>query len=129
MPGDDGFRFHNDQGLGPTRPELAERNPKQPIEAVQFGTRLFPLPNSELLAKSSGLQSKFVARHEQGPDVSDHRASERNQQSDLIWLTGVSGQTDPVLSRLTLFLLRHFDDRHLPTNVLFALKIKFLAKI
>jgi hypothetical protein len=30
-----------------------------------------------LLAKGSGLQSKFVARHEPGPDVSDHRASER----------------------------------------------------
>ena len=83
MPGDDGFRFHNDQGLGPTRPELAERNPKQPIEAVQFGTGLFQFPNSELLAKSSGLQSKFVARHEQGPDVGDHRASERKHQSIL----------------------------------------------
>jgi hypothetical protein len=83
MPGHDGFRFHNDQGLGPTGPQLAECNPKQPIEVVQFGTRLFPLQNSELLTKSSGLQSKFVARHEQGPDVGDHRASERNHQSDL----------------------------------------------
>src|SRR5713101_6771133 len=83
MPGHDGFWFHNDQGLGPTSPQLAERNPKQPIEAVQFGTRLFPLQNSELLTKSSGLQSKFVARHEQGPDVGDHRVSERNHQSDL----------------------------------------------
>ena len=82
MPGHNGFRFHNDQGLGPTRPQLAERNPKQPIEAVQFGTGLFPLPNRELLAKSSGLQSEFVTRHEQGPDVSDHRASERNHPSD-----------------------------------------------
>jgi hypothetical protein len=84
MPGYDGFRFHKDQGLGRTRPQLAERNPKQPIEAVQFGTGLFALQNSELLAKSCGLQSKFVARHEQGPDVSDHRASERNHQSDII---------------------------------------------
>ena len=82
MPGDDGFRFHNDQGLGPTRPELAERNPKQPIEVVQFGTGLFPLQHSELLAERSGLQSKFVARHEQGPDVSDHRASERQTSVD-----------------------------------------------
>ena len=54
MPGHNGFRFHNGQGLGPTS-QLAERNPKQPIEAVQSGTGLFPLPNSELLAKSSGL--------------------------------------------------------------------------
>jgi hypothetical protein len=38
--------------------------PKQPIEALQFGTGLFPLQNNELLAKSSGLQSKLVARHE-----------------------------------------------------------------
>jgi hypothetical protein len=71
---------------------------------VQVGTGLFPLPNSELLAKSSGLQSKFVARHEPGPDVGDHRASERNHQSDLIWMNGVSGQTDPVRDRLTPFL-------------------------
>ena len=87
MPGNNGFRFHNDQGLDPTGPQVTERNPKQPIEAVQFGTGLFPLQNSELLAKSSSFQSKFVTRHEQGPDVSDHRVGERNHQSDLISLT------------------------------------------
>ena len=49
-----------------TRPQLAKRNPIQPIEALQFRTGLLPLPNSELLAKSGGLESKFGARHEPG---------------------------------------------------------------
>jgi hypothetical protein len=59
MPGHDGFRFHDDQGLGPTRPQLAERNPKQPIAAVQFGTGLFPLQDSELLAKSGASRASL----------------------------------------------------------------------
>jgi hypothetical protein len=46
-----------------------KRNPKQSIEAVQFGAALLPLEHYGLLAKSSGLQSKFVARHGEGPKV------------------------------------------------------------
>jgi hypothetical protein len=35
------------------------------------------------LPKCDRFQSEFVARHEERADVSDHRESERNHQSDL----------------------------------------------
>jgi hypothetical protein len=62
---------------------LADRNPEQAIDAMQFGTGLLPLEDGELLAKSSGLQSESMARHEEGSEVGDYCESERNHQSDL----------------------------------------------
>jgi len=64
---------NDDQGLGPTGPQSTERNPEQPIEAVQLGTGLLPLEHGELLTKSSGLQSEFVARHEEGSGATTMR--------------------------------------------------------
>src|ERR1700730_16802298 len=85
MPGHYRLRFHNDQGLGPPRPQMAERNPEQPIKAAQFGTGLLPLEHGELLPKCERFQSELVARHEEAADVGDHRERERNHQSDLSW--------------------------------------------
>ena len=31
MPGDNGFWFNDDQGVGPCRPQPAEQNPKYPM--------------------------------------------------------------------------------------------------
>lgn len=85
MPGHYRLRFHHDQGLGPAQPQMAERNPEQPIEAPQLGTALLPLEHGELLPKCERFQSEVVARHEEGADVGDHRESEHNHQSDLSW--------------------------------------------
>jgi hypothetical protein len=38
----------------------------QPIVGIEFGARLLPLEDGELLAKSNGFQREFVAWHEKG---------------------------------------------------------------
>jgi hypothetical protein len=45
----------------------------------------------KLLPECDRFRSEFEARHEEGADVSDHRESKRNQQSDLSW-TEFSGR-------------------------------------
>ncbi|MCU1262486.1 MAG: hypothetical protein JWO80_5371 [Bryobacterales bacterium] len=86
IPGHYRLGFHNDQGLGQARPLRPERNPEQPSNAVQFGTGLPSLEHGELLPERDCFQSELVARHEEGADVSGHRESERNHQSDLSWM-------------------------------------------
>lgn len=71
MPGHHGFRLDHDQRFGPALPQLAEHNPEEPIEAIQFRAGLLPLEDSELLAKSDGFQSEFVAWQEKGTQVSN----------------------------------------------------------
>src|SRR6516164_8877428 len=78
MPGNDGLRLDDDQGFGPAFPQPAEDNPEQPIEAIQFGPRLLPLEDGELLAKSDGFQGKFVTWQKKGPQVSHHRTGKGN---------------------------------------------------
>jgi hypothetical protein len=48
---DHGLRLDDDQGFEPAFPQPAEDNPEQPIEAIQFGPRVLPLEDGELLAK------------------------------------------------------------------------------
>jgi hypothetical protein len=45
--------------------------PKQPIQTVQLGTRLFPFEHGQLLAKGGGLQSQLVTRHQEAAEVGD----------------------------------------------------------
>ena len=82
MPGHHRLRLDYDQGLGPARPQTAERNPEQPIEVMQLGTGLLPLEDGELLTKSNGFQSEGVARQEERAQVGDHCESKREHQSD-----------------------------------------------
>ena len=78
MPGNHGLRLDDDQGFEPAFPKPAEDNPEQPIEAIQFGPRLLPLEDGELLAKSDGFQGKFVTWQKKGPQVSHHRTGKGN---------------------------------------------------
>ena len=65
-------------------PKPAEHNPEQPIEAIQFEAGLLPLEDSELLAKSDGFQSEFVAWQEKGTQVSYYRAGKGNHRRILV---------------------------------------------
>ena len=103
MPANDGLRLHDDQGLGPAGPQASERNPKQPIKAIQLGTGPLPLENSELLAKSGGFQSEVVARHKEGAEVCDHRENERDHRSNVIQIAASGARFSPVRNRLILF--------------------------
>ena len=82
MPANHRLRLDHDQGLGPARPQMAERNPEWLIEVMQLGTRLLPLEDGELLTKSNGFQSEFMARKEERAQVGDHCESKRDHQSD-----------------------------------------------
>src|SRR5580700_5127820 len=90
MPGYYRFRLHQYQGLGPARPQGAQRNPEQSIEAAQFGTTLFPLEHSKLLPKCNRFQREFVPGHEKGAGVREHHENEHNHQSMLV--NGASGR-------------------------------------
>ena len=84
MPGNDGLRLDEDQGFGPALPQPAEHNPKQPIEATQFGPGLLPLEDSELLAKSDGFQREFLTWQKKRPQVSQHCTGKGNHGSILV---------------------------------------------
>ena len=84
MPRNHGLRLDDDQGLGPAIPQPTEHNPEQPIEAIQFGTRLLPLENGELLAKSDGFQRKFVACEDESAQVGNHRTGKGNHHPILV---------------------------------------------
>jgi hypothetical protein len=83
MPANHGFRLDNDQGVGPARPQSAERNPEQPIEPIQFRARLLPLKHGKLLAKGSGFQRQVVALQKESAEVGDHRTGKSEHLSDI----------------------------------------------
>ena len=62
MPGHDGVRLDEEQGIRPVGPPKAERHPEQPIQTSQARPRLFAFEHGELLAKSGGLQTEAVPR-------------------------------------------------------------------
>ena len=69
MPGDDRFWFDNDQDIAPSGPHSAKENPKYPICHSQMRTRIFPLKNSQLLAKGNDLETEVVAGTEKGVET------------------------------------------------------------
>jgi hypothetical protein len=60
MPGHYCFRFHDDRGLGPAKPQRVECDPEQSIDAAQFGTALLPVEHSKLLSKYDRVQREFM---------------------------------------------------------------------
>ena len=114
MPGYNRLRLHQYQCPGPSRPQRAQRNPEQSIEAAQFGTALFPLEHSKLLPKCNRFQREFVAGHQKGTDVCEYRPSEHNHQSMLI--NGISGRRRSGAKRLIPFassvLMTHKEPCH-----------------
>jgi hypothetical protein len=58
MPGDNGFRFDDDQDVAPCRPEAAEQDPKYSILDSQPRVRLFSLEYAQLLTEGKDLKGK-----------------------------------------------------------------------
>jgi hypothetical protein len=65
-------------------PQPAQHNPEQPIEAIQSGTGLLALEDSELLAKSDGFQGEFMAWQEKGTQVCNYRTGKGNHRRILV---------------------------------------------
>ncbi len=59
MPADYSIRFHHDENVGPTRPDSAQADPKQPVQAMQARARPFSLQDGKLLPQGKDLQSSF----------------------------------------------------------------------
>jgi hypothetical protein len=83
MPGNHGLRLDHDQGRGPAKPQSAQCNPKQPIQAIQLRARLLAPKHGKLLAKGNGFQSEIVTRQKEGAEVGDHRTGKGEHLSDI----------------------------------------------
>lgn len=56
MPANHGFGLDQDEGLGPTGPDVAKGGPKQPIAGVQGWPRSLAFQHGDLLAQSSDFE-------------------------------------------------------------------------
>lgn len=61
MRRDYGGWFHYVQGIRPSRPNTPQHDLKEPIEAAQRRSAMFPLQHSELLAQGEHLQRDVQA--------------------------------------------------------------------
>jgi hypothetical protein len=84
MPGGNGLGFDDDQDAGPSRPEPAEKYPKQPILDAQPRARMLSLEYAELLAKRQDFKAEAVAGTEEGAEPGEERKEEWNHGLGLI---------------------------------------------
>ena len=71
MPGDNGFRFDNDQHVAPCRPKPAQQNPEHPILRSQSRARMFSLEYAQLLAQGKDLEAEIVAGTEESAEAGE----------------------------------------------------------
>ena len=81
MPADDGFRFHDNEEVGPPRPEAAQRSPEEPIEGVQRWTGPLALQHGDLLAQGEHLKCSAPTSAEEDPDHGQAREDELEHDS------------------------------------------------
>jgi hypothetical protein len=70
MPTDDGFWFHQEEDVGPARPDAVQGGPEESIEGVPLRPRSFPLENSDLLSQGENLEGAVAATAEEDADGS-----------------------------------------------------------
>src|SRR5688572_14817347 len=68
VPADDGVRLHDNEEVGPPRPEPAQRSPEQPVKGVQRWTRPLAFQHGELLAQGEHLKRGVFTGAEEDPD-------------------------------------------------------------
>jgi hypothetical protein len=78
VPSDDGFRFDNQENIGPVGPKTAEGGPEQPVARVQGWPRSLAFEHSDLLAESQDFQSGISS----GPEHSAHGDQEGEEELD-----------------------------------------------
>lgn len=69
MPANNGFRLDDDERVGPSIPERAQRHPEEPVAAFEAGPGMLALEHRELLAQDENLQTEVVAGAEEGKQV------------------------------------------------------------
>src|SRR4051794_18701524 len=78
MPGHDGIRFHNDQGVYSARRQTAKSHPELSVAAAQARAWLFTLERDLLTWRGGNLPAEAVTADEERTAVGDHREHERN---------------------------------------------------
>lgn len=68
MPTDHGLRFHDNQHIRPSRPDLLQGGPEQTIQAVQCRPRPFPFEDSNLLPEGEDFQCQIGTTAEEDAD-------------------------------------------------------------
>ena len=68
MPTDHGLRFHDNQHIRPSRPDLLQGGPEQTIQAVQCRPRPFPFEDSNLLPEGEDFQCRISTTTEEDAD-------------------------------------------------------------
>ena len=84
MPGDNGFRFDDDQDVAPCRPEAAEQDPKYSILDSQPRVRLFSLEYAQLLTQSKDLEAEVVAGTKRSAEAGERADEKWNHGTGLI---------------------------------------------
>jgi hypothetical protein len=68
MPRDYRRRFHDGKSIRPSRPHIAQHDPKEPIEATEHRASMFPLQDSDLLPPGKHLQRGVQATSKENRD-------------------------------------------------------------
>ena len=64
VPSDDGFRFDNQEDIGPARPKAAESGSKHPVTGAQGRPWVLPFEDGDLLAESQDFECGLGASPE-----------------------------------------------------------------
>jgi hypothetical protein len=65
VPADHGLGLHDDENLGPARPNLTEARPEEPVQPIQPGTGSLPLEHGDLLSEGENLEGGVTATTEE----------------------------------------------------------------
>jgi hypothetical protein len=83
VPGDNRFRFDNDQDVAPCRPETTEQDPKYSILDSQPRVRLFSLEYAQLLTEGKDLKAEVAPRTEECAEAGEELIRNGIMSSDL----------------------------------------------
>jgi hypothetical protein len=83
MPGDNGFRFDDDQDVAPCRPKAAEQNPKDSILGSQPGASSFSFEYAQLLTEGKDLEAEIAAGTEESAEAGEEADEKWNHGPDL----------------------------------------------
>ena len=73
LPADHGVWLHEDQGVGPTAPDLPEEYPKCPVSGPEFRSWALLFEDRQWLAQGQVLHYQLQPGPEQQPGKSDHQ--------------------------------------------------------
>ncbi len=71
MPSDHRLRLHDDEDVGPSRPQALQSDPEKSIDTVQGRTRPFPFEDGDLLPESENFKRGVASTSQEDADGSE----------------------------------------------------------